>query len=49
MLIDSLANGKNALRRVASYLSSEENTPYVKQYPIDDEEGGSIEMKNGNF
>ena len=49
MLIDSLANGKNALRRVASYLSSEEITPYVKQYPIDDEEGGSIEMKNGNF
>ena len=49
MLIDSLANGKNALRRVASYLSSEEITPYVKQYPYDKEQGGSIEMKNGNF
>ena len=56
MLIDSLANGKNALRRISSYLNSEELTPYVqqKQQQLPQEsnhaiDGGSIEMKNGNF
>lgn len=49
MLIDSLANGKNALRRVSSYLSSEEITPYVEILPPLGGGQGSIEMKNGNF
>lgn len=49
MLIDSLANGKNALRRVSSYLSSEEITPYVEMLPPLGGGQGSIEMKNGNF
>lgn len=47
MLIDSLANGKNSLRRISSYLSSEEITPYVQKLPP--KNGGSIEIKNGNF
>eukprot|EP00980_Cylindrotheca_fusiformis_P007861 scaffold1669_cov129-Cylindrotheca_fusiformis.AAC.72 len=47
MLIDSLANGKNSLRRISSYLTSEELTPYVDKYPPSS--GGSIEMDNGNF
>lgn len=49
MLIDSLANGKNALRRVSSYLSSEEITPYVELLPPLAGGQGGIEMKNGNF
>ena len=49
MLIDSLANGLNALRRVSSYLSSEEITPYVEILPPLGGGQGSIEMKNGNF
>jgi ABC-type multidrug transport system fused ATPase/permease subunit len=48
MLIDSLANGKNALRRISSYLSAEELTPYVQTLPPVNGEGG-IEMENGNF
>jgi ABC-type multidrug transport system fused ATPase/permease subunit len=47
MLIDSLANGKNSLRRISSYLTSEELTPYVDTLPSTD--GGSIEVSNGNF
>jgi ATP-binding cassette subfamily C (CFTR/MRP) protein 1 len=47
MLIDSLANGKNSLRRISSYLSSEEITPYVHKLPP--KNGGSIEIQNGNF
>ena len=47
MLIDSLANGKNSLRRISSYLNSEELTPYVETLPHTG--SGSIEMKNGNF
>ncbi|ACI65637.1 predicted protein [Phaeodactylum tricornutum CCAP 1055/1] len=49
MLIDSLANGKNAMRRISTYLSSEEITPYVNFFPTVDGTGGSIEMTNGNF
>jgi len=49
MLVDSLANGKNAMRRIASYLSSEEVVPYVRHLPAPNTGGGSIEMKNGNF
>jgi ABC-type multidrug transport system fused ATPase/permease subunit len=49
MLIDSLANGKNALRRVSSYLSSEEVTPYVEMLPPLEGGGGSIDIHNGNF
>jgi ABC-type multidrug transport system fused ATPase/permease subunit/effector-binding domain-containing protein len=48
MLIDSLANGKNSLNRISSYLSLEENTPYVQMIRTTDK-GGSISMKNGNF
>jgi ABC-type multidrug transport system fused ATPase/permease subunit len=47
LLIDSLANGKNSLRRISSYLSSEEITPYVQKLPS--KNGGSIEIQNGNF
>jgi ATP-binding cassette subfamily C (CFTR/MRP) protein 1 len=47
MLIDSLATGKNTLRRISSYLRSEELTSYVQSLPPT--EGGSIEMRNGNF
>ena len=49
MLIDSLANGQNAIRRIATYLSAEEIVPYVQHRPPVNGEGGSIEMKNGNF
>lgn len=49
MLIDSLANGKNAMRRIAYFLSSEEIAPYVHHLPVTSAGGGSIEMKNGNF
>jgi ABC-type multidrug transport system fused ATPase/permease subunit len=47
MLIDALANGKNSLLRLSSYLTSEELTPYVTVAPSSS--GGSIELKNGNF
>lgn len=47
MLIDSLANGKNSLRRIASYLTSAEVTPYVQKLPPT--KGGEIDMRNGNF
>ena len=49
MLIDSLANGKNSLRRIASYLTSEELTPYVQKLPPKAGSGGEIEVKHGNF
>lgn len=49
MLIDSLANGRNAMRRIAAYLSTEEIVPYVKHLPIVGDTGGSIEMTHGNF
>jgi ABC-type multidrug transport system fused ATPase/permease subunit len=46
-LIDSLAQGKSALRRISSYLTSEELTPYVNyEEPV---EGGRIEMRHGSF
>lgn len=47
MLVDSLANGKNSIRRISSYLTSEEVTPYVEK--LEPTNGGSIEVKNGNF
>ncbi|KAL3923783.1 MAG: hypothetical protein SGILL_001446, partial [Bacillariaceae sp.] len=46
-LIDSLAQGRNALRRISSYLTSEELTPYVNYEPPTD--GGRIQMKHGSF
>jgi ABC-type multidrug transport system fused ATPase/permease subunit len=46
-VLDSLATGKNALRRISSYLTSEELIPYVKYVPPTD--GGRIEMKHGSF
>lgn len=49
MLIDSLANGRNAMGRISSYLSSEEVVPYVETLPPAENGGGSIEITNGNF
>ena len=49
MLIDSMANGQNSLRRISSYLTREEITPYVEYRPKLNGGGGSIEMANGNF
>ena len=49
MLIDALANGRNALKRVSTYLAAEEITPYVQTLPVVSGIGGSIEMIHGNF
>ena len=50
MLIDSFANGQNALKRVSTYLSSEEITPYTTTLPPNENGGGGgITMTNGNF
>lgn len=49
MLIDSLANGRNALKRVSTYLAAEEITPYVEILPVLNGGGGCIEMSHGNF
>lgn len=49
MLIDSMANGRNSLRRISSYLAQEEITPYVDYQPKIDGKGGGIEMTSGNF
>jgi ABC-type multidrug transport system fused ATPase/permease subunit len=49
MLIDSLANGQNSLKRISSYLESEEITPYVEYKPKLNGVGGSIELTCGNF
>jgi ATP-binding cassette subfamily C (CFTR/MRP) protein 1 len=49
MLIDAIANGQNSLRRISSYLESQEIIPYVDYKPKLDGGGGSIEMTNGNF
>jgi ABC-type multidrug transport system fused ATPase/permease subunit len=49
MLIDSLANGKNSLRRISAYLTMKEITPYVSQLPKLNGGGGSISLTNGNF
>ena len=49
MVIDSLANGKNSIRRLSSYLSQEELTHYIQKIPKGIDEGGSIELKSGNF
>ena len=49
LLIDSLANGKNAMGRISAHLSSEEVVPYVEALPPGENGGGSIEITNGNF
>jgi len=49
MLIDALANGRNALKRVSTYLAAEEIIPYVETLPVLSGGGGSIEMLHGNF
>jgi ABC-type multidrug transport system fused ATPase/permease subunit len=49
MLIDSLANGQNSLKRISAYLESEEITPYVEYRPKLNGGGGSIELTCGNF
>jgi len=54
MLIDSLANGNNAMRRISSFLSSDEVIPYVQHHPplvleSNNSTGGSISIEQGNF
>jgi len=49
MLIDALANGRNAMLRIANFLAAEETTPYVDKRPPINGGGGSVEMTNGNF
>ena len=49
MLVDSLANGRNAMRRISTFLSSEEIVPYVQHLPPHGGGGGSIELQHGNF
>ena len=49
MVIDALANGKNALGRLSSYLCQEDLTRYVQKLPKSKHDGGGIQMKNGNF
>ncbi|KAL7551490.1 hypothetical protein ACHAWF_014673 [Thalassiosira exigua] len=53
MLIDSMANGRNSVKRISDYLAREEIAPYVEYRPklqLDGGgEGGSIELSNGNF
>ena len=51
MLVDALANGRNAMKRLATYTSAEEIVPYVETLPIVEgiRSGGSIQMSNGNF
>eukprot|EP00957_Ditylum_brightwellii_P024257 1829541-Ditylum_brightwellii.AAC.1 len=52
MLINSLANGKNALSWIGSYLALEEVKPYVKKilptFMNGQSSGGTIEMSNAN-
>jgi ABC-type multidrug transport system fused ATPase/permease subunit len=48
MLVDSLANARNAMLRIAHFLSAEEMSRYVEQRPAT-AAGGRIEMTNGNF
>jgi len=49
MLIDSVANGRNSLKRIATYLAQEEIKPYLQRLPIVPGEGACISMTNGNF
>ncbi|OEU10585.1 P-loop containing nucleoside triphosphate hydrolase protein [Fragilariopsis cylindrus CCMP1102] len=49
MLLDSLASAKISMRKIASYLTSEEITPYVQILSPKDDGGGQIEMKDGSF
>jgi ATP-binding cassette subfamily C (CFTR/MRP) protein 1 len=49
MLIDSLANGHNSLKRISNYLAQEEIIPYQRRFPSVYSEGGCITMTNGNF
>lgn len=48
MVIDSIANGKNALRRLSKYLCQEDLTPYVAHLPKTNGKG-KITLENGNF
>lgn len=47
-LIEAIANGKNSFRRLSSYLSQDELSPYVRSFPLH-ESGGRISMTHGNF
>lgn len=49
MLIDAVANGRNAMRRISTFLSAQEIVPYVQYLPPVNGGGGSIEMRHGNF
>lgn len=52
MLIDSLANGRSAMRRIATYLSLNEITPYVRCCPPllwENKSYGCVEVRDGNF
>lgn len=54
MLIDSIANGKNSLKRISNYLDTQEVVKYVTHLPSYDENteensGGEITVQNGNF
>jgi len=49
LLIDTMANGKQSMRRISSYLCQEELSNYVHNYPQIEGDRGRIEMKNGNF
>jgi hypothetical protein len=46
MFIDSMANGKNAIKRISSFLNSPEIIPYVQELPLcildDGKSGGAI-------
>ena len=48
MLIDSMANGKNSIRRISSYLLQDEIAPYVERRDRIDGVAGSIEMDMTN-
>jgi ABC-type multidrug transport system fused ATPase/permease subunit len=50
MLIDALANGRNAMLRMAHFLAAEEIVPYVdSRPPLPEGGGGRIDLTNGNF
>ena len=49
MLIDSLANGKNSLRRISDFLKTEEVVEYVTRIDNTKNSGGSLRLTNGNF
>uniref|UniRef100_A0A7S1BJE7 Uncharacterized protein n=2 Tax=Corethron hystrix TaxID=216773 RepID=A0A7S1BJE7_9STRA len=49
MLLNSLADGRNALRRIASYLSAKELDQYVEDGKDDDDDTIVVKVADGNF